>query len=151
MGGATSSIDYPVVTVSSWAFDPVTMASTRHRPSSTTSSSSSTDILAVIWSPFASTPTWPPIAFPGKDGEPSTTAPPCAFAVFQCPPRGDPDGPGGGGGSDPDQPDDPDDPDDENGSCLAHVEPPTQQPTPKYDHADPSKNTRDCYNIEQWT
>lgn len=122
---ATSTIDYPIVTVTDgiwgttitrrpitvteWAFDPVTITrpplggpapttTTTTRTSSTKSSDAA--IVAVIPVPsFASTSTWPPVTYLDKHGSPKMTRPTNKpHPEPPGPPREDDSERGGGGG-----------------------------------------------------
>ncbi|KAK0746794.1 pectate lyase superfamily protein-domain-containing protein [Schizothecium vesticola] len=111
---ATSTLDYPLVTVTSgstwsttitrrpititeWVFEPITVTPPpgwNPTPigslSSSTSSSSSTTVLFVIIPipPFRRTPTWPPVTYTGPDNKPTPTRPPNPPPP---PPRNNPD------------------------------------------------------------
>ncbi|KAL0934896.1 LysM domain-containing protein [Colletotrichum truncatum] len=89
---ATSTIDYPIVTVTDgtwtskatrrpitvteWVFEPMTITESRRPPGPTSTSSSSDDggIIIVTWPKFDSTTTWPPITYT-KDGSTRKTRP----------------------------------------------------------------------------
>lgn len=93
--GATSTLDYPLVTasgdgwtttvtrapvtVSNWLLEPITVggagAAVAARQTDAAIAARDGEVLATIWPTFAPTPVWPYVVFKGGDGQATTTRP----------------------------------------------------------------------------